>query len=716
VSEQAAPFDPRLFLGGARKLPVILQNEVAECGLCCLAMVARFHGHRFEMGDLRRRVSLSIKGATLEGLVGIAELLQLDARPLRLGLEALNQLQLPCVLHWDMNHFVVLARTTSRGIVIHDPAVGERRLSFAEASKHFTGIALEHLPAADFTPVDARRPLRLSTLVGRVVGLRQGVVRVLGLALAMELLAVAMPFQLQWTLDHALLAADRPLIATLGLGFLALVLLRAGVDALRGWLIASLSAQMNYQWMGNVFGHLLKLPISYFEKRHIGTIQSYFGSIAHIQRTLTTGFTQAVIDGLLVAGTGVMMFLYSPALSAVAFAALLAYGLVRRLAYRRLRDATAEEIICDARQHTHFLETIRGIQAVRLFGRARQRRIGWSNMLAEQFNAHLQAEKVDVLQHAANAALSGVENVLVVWLAALAVLRADMTLGMLFAFMAYKQQFSQRSAAMIDKLAELSMLRLHTDRVADIVHEPGEPDDAGPEANLSSLTLDLELRGVCFGYSSSEPDVLAGIDLRVAAGESVAITGASGCGKTTLTKILTGLLEPTSGEVLLGGQPLRRVGLKNYRALVGTVMQDDTLFTGSLSDNICFFDPNPDTAHIEHCARLAAVHDEILGMPMGYHTLVGDIGSGLSGGQKQRILLARALYRRPRILVLDEATSHLDVTNERSINETIKSMRLTRIIVAHRPETIESADRVVVIEKGRVVRNLAHRSRLVGAS
>jgi ATP-binding cassette subfamily B protein RaxB len=711
---EADGFDLRALLARRRHLPVIRQNEVAECGLCCLAMVARFHGHRFEMSDLRRRLPISIKGATLESLVGIAEALQLDSRPLQVALEALDQLQLPCVLHWDMNHFVVLARVTRRGLVIHDPAVGERRMSFADASRHFTGIALELSPSADFTPAEARPPTRLSDLVGKLVGLGPAIAQVLGLAFAMELLAVAMPFQLQWIVDHALVAADRPLIATLSLGFLGLVLLRAIIDALRGWLIATASTQINFQWMGNVFGHLLKLPISYFERRHLGLIQSYFGSIDHIQRTLTTGFTQAVIDGLLVMGTGVMMFLYSPSLSLIALGALLCYGLVRRLAFTHQRDAVAEEIVCDGRQHTHFLETVRGIQAVRLFGRASQRRIGWTNMLAEQFNARLRAEKVQVLQRAANAGLFGIESVLIVWLAALAVLRAEITLGMLFAFLAYKQQFSTRSAELVDKLVELSMLRLHAERVADVVQQPQELAEARGHVDLRGVEPSIELRGVSFGYSAVEPEVLSGIDLFIEAGESVAITGASGCGKTTLTKIVTGLLEPTGGTVFLGGQPLRNIGLANYRGIVGTVMQDDTLFTGSLADNICFFEPVPDIERIEQCARLAAVHEEIMGMPMGYHTMVGDIGSGLSGGQKQRVLLARALYRRPRILVLDEATSHLDVLNERSINETIKAMRLTRIIVAHRPETIDSADRVVVIEKGRVVRNLANRSRIAG--
>jgi ATP-binding cassette, subfamily B, bacterial CvaB/MchF/RaxB len=681
--------------GKKHHLPIVLQTEAAECGLACMAMVAQYHGHRFSLNDLRRQLPISSKGVTLASVLNMAQALQLEGRAVKLDLNGLAQLRLPCVLHWDMNHFVVLKRMGRQHLVLHDPAVGERRLTLDEVGKHFSGVALELSPATDFKPVDVRQPLRLSALIGRVMGLRRGVAQILGLALALELLAMAMPFQLQWVIDQALLAADRDLMAALSVGFLLLVLLQAGIGALRGWLIATLATHLNFQWLGHVFGHLLKLPMAYFEKRHLGAIQSYFGSVTHIQRTLTTGFTQAVVDGVLVIGTFIMMLVYAPKLAALALLAVVIYAVVHAVLFRRLRLATAEQIVCNARQHTHFLETVRGIQGVRLFGRESERRMGWMNLLADEFNAHLRAEKTTVAQRTAHVLLFGVEGVVVIWLAALAVLRTELTLGMFFAFLAYKTQFSLRMAALVDKLFELSMLRLHAERLADIVLAEPERDDVPTELNLERIDAQIELRDVSFRYSPTEAEVLRHVNLTIAAGECVAITGASGCGKTTLAKIMLGLLEPTSGEVLLGGHPLRRLGLKNYRAIVGTVMQDDTLYTGSIADNIAFFAPQPDEARIEKSAHMAAVHDEIMRMPMGYQTLVGDIGTGLSGGQKQRIYLARALYRQPRILVLDEATSHLDVTNEQHINHTVRALNLTRIVIAHRPDTIAMADRVI---------------------
>jgi ATP-binding cassette, subfamily B, bacterial CvaB/MchF/RaxB len=427
-----------------------------------------------------------------------------------------------------------------------------------------------------------------------------------------------------------------------------------------------------------------------------------------IQKTLTTGVVGALVDALMAAGTIAMMGLYSPALMTVSLVATGLYGLLRWSVFRALREASAEEIIHAAKQQTHFLESAAGIQSVRLFGRGEQRRAGWMNMLADQFNAGLRVQRVHVAHESAQTLLFGLERVVVVWLAARLVLDAGFTVGMLFAYMAYKELFSARVAALIDIASELAMLRLHGERVADIVLAQAEAGEAPStiEVDLSRREARIELRNVSYRYSPTEPWVLRGVDLVVEAGRSVAITGASGSGKTTLVKVLLGLLPPTEGEVLFDGTPIHRLGLSHYRALIGTVMQEDRLFSGSLADNICFFDPEPDLQRIEACSRSAAVDAEIRAMPMGLHTLVGDVGVGISGGQKQRVLLARALYRRPRILVLDEATSQLDVNNERSVNEAVRAMQLTRVIVAHRPETIAMADRVVALADGRIARDL----------
>jgi ATP-binding cassette subfamily B protein RaxB len=692
-------------LGLGRHLPVILQTEASECGLACLAMVAGYLGLRIDLPSLRLRFSLSRKGGNFESLVRVASALGLDSRPLKLDMHNLPELALPCVLHWDMNHFVVLKSVSARRLVVHDPAIGVRSFTPEEFASHFTGIAMELAPGAGFAPRIEQAGFTLRGLMGRITGLNRGLAQILALALAVEVVVIALPFYLQWVVDQALLAADRELLAVLALGFGLLVLLQAGMGAVRGWWVATLSARLNFQWLGNVFAHLVRLPLEFFEKRHVGHIVSCFGSVTVIQRTLTTGVVQALVDALMVLGTLLMMGLYSPALLGVSLAATALYALLRWGVFHSLREASAEEIIHAARQQTHFLETAGGIQSVRLFGRGEQRRAGWMNMLADQFNAGLRVQRVHVTHETAQTLLFGLERVVVVWLAARMVLDAGFTVGMLFAYMAYKELFSARVAALIDTASELAMLRLHGERVADIVLAESEPGEAPSpiEIDLAQRVARIELRGVSYRYSPTEPWVLHGVDLVVESGRCLAITGPSGCGKTTLVKVMLGLLPPTEGEVLFDGTPIHRLGLAHYRALIGTVMQEDRLFSGSLADNICFFDAEPDLERIESCARLAAVDAEIRAMPMGFHTLVGDVGIGISGGQKQRVLLARALYRQPRILVLDEATSHLDLRNERSVNDAVHAMALTRVVVAHRPETIAMADRVVEMVGGRIV-------------
>ncbi len=704
-------------LGLRRRLPLILQTEATECGLASLAMVAVSLGLDTDLPSLRLRFGLSRKGANFEGLVRIATALGLVSRPLKLDLHNLRELQLPCILHWDMNHFVVLKSVSARRIAIYDPSVGARALNLEEFASHFTGIALELSPGEGFAPQSERLRFTLRDLMGHITGLKRGLAQIVALALALEVVVIALPFYLQWVVDQALLAADRELLGVLAVGFGLLALLQAGIGAVRSWWVATLSARLNFQWLGNVFGHLVRLPLEFFEKRHVGNIVSCFGSIAVIQKTLTTGLVQALVDSLMVAGTLLMMALYSPALMVVSLAAASLYALLRWRVFRALREASAEEIIHAARQQTHFLETAGGIQSVRLFGRGDQRRASWMNMLADQFNAGLRVARVHVAHESAQTLLFGVERVVVVWLAARMVLAGGFTVGMLFAYMAYKELFSTRVSALVDTASELAMLRLHGERVADIAlarTESGEAPAAAAAAVAVAVEVDLdyrpariELRGVGYRYASTEPWVLRGVDLVVEDGRSLAITGPSGCGKTTLVKVLLGLLAPTEGEVLLDGTPIHGLGLSRYRALVGTVMQEDRVFSGSVADNICFFDPEPDLERIEECARLAAVDEEIRAMTMGFHTLVRGIGTGLSGGQKQRVLLARALYRRPRILVLDEATSHLDLGNERSVNEVVRAMALTRVIVAHRPETIAMADRVVALAHGRIASDSA---------
>ncbi len=703
------PLVERLALGLRAKLPVLLQTELAECGIACLAMIASYYGHRVDIATLRRRFAVSAKGTTLASLIAFAGQLELATRAVRLEIEDLKRLKLPCILHWRLMHFVVLERVGKHSVRIHDPASGKRTVAIADFALAFTGVALELWPNPRFERRSAPSGIRLRDLVGTVDGARGAVTQILLLAAALEVFVLANPLLLQWVIDHALVTANVDLLALLACGFGVVMLCEKSIAALRAWVIMHFETLLNVQWHANVFAHLLRLPLPFFERRHLGDVVSRFRSIDAVQRTVSAAFIEAIVDGTMTLVLFALMLRYSAILAWICAAATALYALGRHLAYYPLRRAAEEQIAGAAKQESHFIETVRGLRAIKLFGRHDERRGAWLALLVEQVNSGLRAQKIHVLLRFVNGTLFGVENILVVFVGARAILEAEFSVGMMIAFVSYQRQFSTRVSALIDKSFELKLLGLHAERLADILLTAPETATGAPGRLLVSAASDqsaaIEVRALRFRYAEHEPYVLDGIDLKVTAGESVAIVGASGCGKSTLVHLLLGVLPLTEGEVLIGGARIGHDVCEGSRHLVGSVTQNDTLFAGSIADNISFFDDNADQQRIEECARLASIHAEIAALPMAYNTFVGYLGSLLSAGQQQRILLARALYRRPAILVLDEATSHLDIKREIVVSSAIRALRVTRVIVAHRPQTVATADRILTLEGGRIVRD-----------
>ncbi len=688
---------------------IVLQAEASECGLACLAMIAARHGDHLGLGELRARFGTSLQGATLKRLMDIAAAIGLQGRPLRLGMDELRDLRTPCILHWDLNHFVVLEHAGRRDVTIADPARGRRKLSREEVSAHFTGVALELVPNTDFRPREPVPAVTARQLTGRVAGLRRGLALLLLLSATLQAFAVLAPFYMQWVVDQVLVSADRDLLAVLGIGFGLLLLLQVATGLLRGWTVVFLSNQLGLQWMGSVFSHLLKLPLGFFERRHLGDVVSRIGSVQAIRKTLTTSFVEALVDGMMALATLGMMLLYAWKLAAVTLLAVCVYLALRWLSFRPMRNGTERQLAAAAKQQSHLLESIRGIQSIKVACVEGQREAGFANLMNDAVNSDVWLARLGQAYGSASQLVFGAERVAVIWWGATLALQNAFSVGMLIAYLAYKDQFASRVAGLIDKAVEFRMLRLHGERLADIVLTPPEADSvASPHAMLPE-EASLEVSGLCFRYAEGEAWILRDCSFRIEAGESVAIVGASGCGKTTLAKVLLGLLPATSGTIAFGGEDLGRLGTSRYRSVVGAVMQEDQLFAGTIAENIAFGDASPDMARAEAAARMASIHADIAAMPMGYHSLVGDMGTTLSGGQKQRVVIARALYRNPRILLLDEATSHLDVERERLVNDTIGELKITRLIIAHRPETIASSDRVLVMQGGRIVREFRPR-------
>ncbi len=680
----------------SRGVPVILQSEAPECGIACLAMIASYHGHLTDLSAMRLRLSPSLKGVTLKHLAQIAETMGLTARGVQVPLEGLAKLQRPALLHWDMNHFVVLVEASTKHLIVHDPARGRRKLTIAEASKHFTGVAMEFTPGTNFRKTDEREKIGAWQLLGVAGGLRGALAQLVVLSIALEVFAIAMPFFLQLVVDRVLVGRDREFLTVLGLGFGALVLIQVAVMAVRAWVGVYLSTQFNLRLLTALFNHLLRLPLAWFEKRHIGDIVSKFRSVDAIQKTLTTNFVETFIDGVMVLVTLAVMVFYSVKLTSVVVGAALLYAALRWMFYYPQRYATDEQLAHEAKSSTHFIETLRGMLAIKLNLREPERRSAYQNLIVDQINAGVKVQNVGIAQRAANGLIFGLESVIVIWLGALLVMDGVFSVGMLYAFLGFKLVFLTRINNLVDKWNEFRMLDLHAERVADIAL--AEPENA-PGTSLSmgeTDALHIDVKNLGFAYGP-EGMVFQGVNANIRKGETLAVVGPSGCGKTTLIKVLLGLLPPTEGQVLVNGRDLKDGDLGHYRRQVAAVMQEDQLFAGTIEDNISFFDVEHDRERVLECARMACIDAEIQAAPMGYNTIVGSLGMTLSSGQKQRVLLARALYRRPKILFLDEAFDQLDLDNENKVKRRLSELGIGLVIVSHRPESVSGALKTVVL-------------------
>lgn len=691
------------------RLPVILQTEMTECGLACLAMVARYHGHDVDLNSLRDKYLLSMRGTSLKQIIKIAGSLSLSPRALRVDLDQLHKLATPAILHWDLNHYVVLKRVRGDRVVIHDPGIGQRTLPLSKVSDHFTGVALELTQAADFQPITDRIRPRLSDLWSSLVGAKRAVAQTLLLSIALLGTILMAPFLFQLIVDAVLPSPDLPggnrgLLIALAIGFGALTVMRAIVEAARGYTIVTFGAQLSRQMVGNIFRHLIRLPVRYFERRHVGDIISRMNSTQPIQEALSQSVVSVLIDGAMATLMLFVMFIFSPLLALIVVITTALLVLATLVLYPRLRATQEEAIYARALENSHVIESIRASTTVKLFGREAEREASWANLFTDFINSDMAHQRWQVAQTFAQTLLIGMQVVAVVVAAAWMMTAPDdpggstFTVGMLVAFLIYRQYFADAVVQLVTKGNEFRLLSLHLDRLADIIHAAPDRDQHG-YAPLGPLEGRITLNGVTFAYSPEDPLVVTDFDLDIAAGEMVTLTGPSGGGKTTLMKLMLGLYAPNDGSIQIDGRDLSTIDPADWRSRVGVVMQDDRLLSGTIADNIAFFDPEIDMQRVIQAAQAARIHETIAAIPMNYLAVIGDMGSILSGGQKQRLLLARALYQKPDILFLDEGTANLDTETEAQIVALVSGLDMTRVIVAHRPAFLEASDRVITVSQ-----------------
>jgi ATP-binding cassette, subfamily B, bacterial CvaB/MchF/RaxB len=517
------------------------------------------------------------------------------------------------------------------------------------------------------------------------------------LSALLQLFALAAPMYMQIVVDDVLVKHDVDVLTLLALGFVLLTIIQVATKALRGWTSLYLGNQLARSVGVRLVSHLLRLPLDYFQTRHAGDIASRLRSLQPVQDFLTGGVIAALIDGAMAVTTLVVLLLYSPLLAGIVIAAFAGYALARFALFRPLRQRSQEAIVAAARLDSHLLETIRALQSIKLFGRETERGQSWQDLFVASLNAQARSARLNIGYDTLNGILLGLESVLLVFVGAQQVLSGALTIGMLYAVVAYRTHFANAMNSLINQAIAYLMLQLHLERIADIALTDPEPGLQAESSFIAPVRGALAMQALRFGWPGEVHTLLDGIDLDIAAGEKLAIVGASGSGKSTLLRLLLGLHEPTSGRVLCDGVPLRRLGLRAYRTGVAALLQDDVLLTGTIRDNISFFDVQCDPERLEHAARLAHVYDDIMQLPLRFDSRIGDLATSLSAGQAQRVLLARALYRDAAVLLLDEGTSHLDSATELAVMRDILALPITCIFATHRRDIAEQADRVLIL-------------------
>ena len=679
-------------IGRPRRLRHIPQHQQSECGLACLAMIADFHGLRMDMTTTRAAIGGGGRGHTLQALMDAAEKLGLSGRPLKLEIEELAQLKTPCILHWNLDHYVVLEKARKQRALIVDPA-GERRWwRMAQLDAHFTGVALELAPRVDFRSADLRGVLPLKSIARSFDRLARTLAGLTIIALAMQVLSLAAPILSQILIDEVTTSQDSELLRSMLIAMGLLAAIAIPLQLLQGWIGIWLSTSISLQTSRNLTRRLFSLPVRFFRERHVGDVVSRMQSLAPIIQFATGSVVTGIVNLLKVSVAGVAMLIYSPVLMLISLAGMALRTAVVWSVLPTQRRLARDGLVAGAKQSSAMLESLRGSETMKALAGESERLAVWQTHLVDKLNLNVRGARIGMYSGAGLSALSEAEQIAFLGAGVLALFSGQITLGALFAFITLRGRFSAALGALIALFQQAYMLRLHAERLGDIVEHEAEPEDG---LAVRRLEGSFEAQELGFAYGSNEGFVLRGFSCRIEPGQLVVLTGPSGSGKSTFLKLLAGLETLVEGRLLADGKEVGRLQRRDYRRQLGLVLQGDVLFRGSIAENISFFDPAPDPELIEKSARLAAVDAEIRQFPMGMASQIGDMGSNLSGGQAQRILLARALYRRPKALILDEATSHLDPATEERVVQMLKNLDITVVCAAHRPAILRHADQVL---------------------
>ncbi|WP_086933435.1 peptidase domain-containing ABC transporter [Agarilytica rhodophyticola] len=697
-----------------KKLPLIMQNEASECLLACIAMILNYHGRKVDLIELRDSINISSRGSGFSHLLNISNKLNIKTRPVKVDIKSINKLSLPCILHWKKNHFVVLKSINKSGIYIHDPSIGKRFVIYKNLSEFFFGIAAEVTPTENFKKKDKKENKDIKKFFKDFSGIKRNILYIILLSFFLQLISLSTPFYIQTIIDKVIQSHNIKLLEILFLCFIFLIIIQSIISYSRSYITNLFSFKYGFHSSSRLFYHLIRLPTLYFSRRGLGDVITKFEAQGYLKNYLSNEVVSSFIDAIMLIIAIIAMLFYSVKLSIIVFAVSVFYVVLDFNNFKIQKVLLEDAVSFGAKGHTAFIESVRLIESVKILENEKNRHYKWLTYFSQETDkryesAHLE-NKIEFLRQI----IFGLENITIIYLGSLMVIKNSISLGMLIAFISFKVKYVDTVKSLMRQIMSLNTLNVYMNRLSDIVRAKTDINTSGSKSyfgddnddktsciskfqrrNEYIISGKIEVINLAFRYGDSENFVFRNINFTIKQGEKVVIVGGSGCGKTTLLKCLMGLYLPTEGTILIDGKPLAEVG--NYRSQISGVLQNDSLFSGTIAENISGFDPLPDLVKIRNCAKLSSINIDIDSMPAGYNTYLGDMGGGLSGGQMQRIIIARALYSNPSILFMDEATSHLDVGNENIVNTNLNNLNITQVLVAHRMETVMSAERQINI-------------------
>ncbi|HZE98504.1 MAG TPA: peptidase domain-containing ABC transporter, partial [Planctomycetota bacterium] len=697
-----------------RKYPYVRQHDETDCGAACMAMITEYYGSPVGVARMRDLANVDADGATMWSVAQAAETLGFHARGLQLSYEALSDVQLPAIVHWEGYHYIVLWEVSKRGVLVGDPGIALRRLSADEFKRGWTGRALELVPTAKFgTTEKIKSPFRrFWPMIRPHSGL---LAEVLGASLLLSILGLGIPLFTQTILDRVLVTSGADLLNVLLAGMLGIAVFQALLMAVRRALLVHVSTAANARLVSDFLRHVLSLPMKFFDLRRVGDVISRVGENDKIRAALVGTIPGVILDTVLALGYFGLMAFYNTSLMLVVLAVVPLFVILMLAFTPAIRRNRQEHFTKHADAWSTMIESFTGIGTVKATATEPAVRWKMETQFVESVLVARKGARIETVSSTLAAFLQTSSAILFLWYGARQVMAGAMTVGQLLAFTTLAASVIAPILRLVDAWDELQDVGNALDRLNDVFDAKPE-EDGRTLLTLPSLQGRITFDHVMFKYSSGQDKpTLAGVTIELNPGETVAVVGRSGSGKSTLAKLILGLYPPTKGRLLIDGHDLRTLNRRALRRRIGVVPQEVFLFSGTIRENIALGDPDVGFDRIVEAARLAGAHDFITGMAMGYDTKVGERGMSMSGGQRQRIALARALLRKPDILVLDEATSALDNESERAIQQNLQEAARgrTTIVIAHRLSTVRNADRILVLDAGSVVEQGRH-DELVG--